>query len=111
LPDELDAHDAFDIDPATHPYDDLLLECPDFASNLYLTGDAKLTQQELNKQKTRERNARWQARADELHELHKKDVPRKSKKWIAEHIAKEPIAEGRDAETIRKKITINRHGK
>jgi len=45
--DELDPHDAFDMDPATHPYDDLLSDCPNFASNPYLKGGAKLTKQEL----------------------------------------------------------------
>jgi hypothetical protein len=100
--DELDPYNVFDMDPATHPYDDLLLECPDFASNPYLTGGASPTKRDLNKQQTRIMYARWQARANELH----KENPNKSKAWIAGRIAKEPIAKDKAADTIRRNITI-----
>ena len=103
LRDELDPHAAFDMDPSTHQYNDLLSECPDFTSNPYLIGGAQLSKRDVSKQKTQERNAKWQARADELH----KDKPEMSTSWIADRIAKEPIAEGRNTETIRRKIRIN----
>jgi hypothetical protein len=104
--DELDPHpyNVFDMDPATHPYDDLLSECPKFTSNPDLTGEAPPTMQESNKHKTQDKYARWQARANHLH----KENPNKSKSWIAGRIAREPIAEDRDSETIRRNITLIR---
>ena len=101
--DELDIHGAFDMNPATHQYNDLLLECPNFSSNPYLMGGAQLSKRELSKQKTQERNAKWQARADELH----RNKPNMTESWIANHIAKEPIAEGKQSGTIRRIISIS----
>ena len=101
---ELDTHDAFDMDPSTHQYNDLLSECPDFTSNPYLIGGAQLSKRDLSKQKIQERNVKWQARADEL----RKDNPKKSIVWIANRIAKEPIAEARTAGTIRRNISISK---
>jgi hypothetical protein len=102
--DELDPHGVFDMDPATHPYNDLLSECPRFASNLYLTGGAPPTRQELNKQKTRERNARWQARAKGL----KKENPKRVDEQIAKLISKEEIAEGSTYNTILRNISTHK---
>ena len=90
------------MDPATHPFDDLLSDCPNFASNPYLTGGAELSKKDYNKQKTQAMHTRWQARADEL----KKINPAMFITDIAKRIAKEPIAEGRDAETIRRNISF-----
>ena len=99
---ELDTHDAFDMDPSTHQYNDLLSECPDFTSNPYLTGGAPPTKQELNRQKNQDKYARWQARADDL----KKINPNMTGVSIANRIAKEPVGEENAADTIRKNITI-----
>ena len=103
-PSDFDPHDAFDIDPATHPYDDLLSECPDFMANPYLTGDAKLTGRELRKQKTQEKHAKWQARAMEL----KKENPKRTDVPIAKLISKESIAEGSTYMTILRKISTHK---
>ena len=102
LPDGLDPHDAFDMDPATYPYDDLLSDCPDFTSNPNLIGGAPQTRQDLNKQKTRGMYARWQARAVELKEIN----PHMTAVSIAIHIAKEAVGEKKASDTIRKNITI-----
>ena len=52
MPEELDAHDAFDLNPATHPFNDLLLECPDFTSNPCLTGGTPLSRMDIRRQET-----------------------------------------------------------
>ncbi|MGR5069894.1 hypothetical protein [Vibrio alfacsensis] len=58
--------------------------------------------QTRRKNKTQARYSAWQKKAREL----KKKHPNKSKTWIAEQIAKLPIAEGRSVDTIRKNIQI-----
>ena len=100
--DELEAHDVFDMDPSTHHYDDLLLECRRFTSNPYLTGGAPPTGRDLRKQKTQDMYASWQDRAEGL----KKINPAMSKSDIAKRIESEKIADGRDFDTIRRNISI-----
>jgi hypothetical protein len=58
--------------------------------------------QTYNKTKTQDKYAAWQRQAKKL----KKKHPNNPKTWIAGQVAKLPIAEGRSAETIRKKIKI-----
>ncbi|MCD9542890.1 hypothetical protein GLP22_17020 [Photobacterium carnosum] len=58
--------------------------------------------QRYNKRITQDRYAAWQKQANKFKKLH----PNKPKTWIAEQVAKLPIAEGKSADTIRKNIKI-----
>jgi len=102
LRDELDMHGAFDTNPATHQYNDLLSECPNFSSNPYLIEGAQLSKRELNKQKNQDKYDRWQARADDLKNIN----PNMTAVSIANRIAIEAVGEGKASDTIRKNITI-----
>lgn len=65
----------------------------------YTPNTVKLEKRTANTQ------AKYQDWRDEAIKLKKKD-PTKSKKWISQQIAKMPIAQGVDSETIRKRIQI-----
>lgn len=63
---------------------------------------ANTDKRELQKSNTLAMHEDWQEQAIKL----KKKHSTKSKKWISQQIAKMPIAQDRDAETIRRKINI-----
>ena len=93
---------GIDWNPSIYPFDDLIEECPDFSLNPPGIEGAELSRRDLRRQQTRARYTRWNARAEEL----ARENPDKSKSWIANRISREAIAEGCDAETIRKNMGI-----
>lgn len=99
--DELTVHDAFDLDPATGPFQDLIGECPDYSSNPFLTGGAPTTKRELSKQQTAEKHALWREKAEELRREH----PNQTESWIAIRVRR-ALRETCAVDTIRKNIRI-----
>jgi hypothetical protein len=88
--------------PAVHGTEALLSECVDL-SGLDHAAEAPvttLTRRALRRQETEARRERWHKACEDL----KKQHPEKSDSWIAGRIALMPIAERRDAETIRKNM-------
>jgi len=63
---------------------------------------ANIDKKEQRKANTKAMHQDWQEQATKL----KKKNPTKSKTWLSQQIAKLPIAQGRDKETIRRNIDI-----
>jgi len=69
------------------------------ATKSYISNTDKVVQR---KAKTQAMYDDWQEQANKLH----KKQPQQSKVWISQQISKTPIAQGKSAETIRRKINI-----
>ena len=100
-PGDLDEHDAFELNPATHGYTDLLAECPNFSSNPNLIGNTPTTRRELRTQQTVEKRALWQVKAEEL----RREYPDDFKIDIARKVRR-ALRETAEVDTIRKNIRI-----